>query len=78
MSYGGIAAGTRAVQMLKQVVTTLKLTPITEAVAIPFFMQHLHDGVFEANDSINGMATAMLNETERMARVLQALRAPVL
>src|SRR5579872_6813928 len=32
VSYGGISAGTRAVQQLKQVVTTLKLFPLPEAV----------------------------------------------
>ena len=28
VSYGGVAAGTRAAQMIKQVVTTLKMVPI--------------------------------------------------
>ena len=40
-SYGGVAAGTRAVQMLKQVLTTLKVTPVFEAVNIPFVQQFL-------------------------------------
>ena len=41
VSYGGVAAGTRAVQMLKQVVTTLKMVPIFEAVSIPFHTQFI-------------------------------------
>ena len=43
VSYGGISAGTRAVQMLKQVVTTLKMTPVAEAVSIPFVAQFIND-----------------------------------
>jgi NAD(P)H-dependent FMN reductase len=37
LSYGGLAAGTRAVQQLKQVVTALKMIPVAESVNIPFF-----------------------------------------
>ncbi|MFZ0079625.1 MAG: NAD(P)H-dependent oxidoreductase, partial [Trebonia sp.] len=32
VSYGGVAAGTRAAQMLKQVLTALKMMPMMEAV----------------------------------------------
>ena len=35
VSYGGVAAGTRAVQQLMQIVATLKMVPIFEAVSIP-------------------------------------------
>ena len=37
VSYGGVSAGTRAVQMAKQIVTSLKMVPLFEAVSIPFF-----------------------------------------
>jgi len=37
VSYGGIAAGTRSVQMTKQILTAVKIMPIPEAVQIPFF-----------------------------------------
>jgi hypothetical protein len=43
VSYGGVSAGTRAAQMLKQVVTALKMTPLAEAVSIPFVAQFLDD-----------------------------------
>ena len=36
VSYGGVAAGTRAVRMIKPVVVGLKMVPLVEAVAIPF------------------------------------------
>lgn len=43
VSYGGIAGGTRSVQMLKQVVTALKMVPIVEAVHVPFFTKFIDD-----------------------------------
>jgi NAD(P)H-dependent FMN reductase len=51
VSYGGISAGTRAAQMIKQVVTTLKMTPVPEAVSIPFVHQFIgEDGTLSPND----------------------------
>lgn len=41
VSYGGLSAGTRAAQMLKQIITTLKMMPLTESVAIPFLQNIL-------------------------------------
>ena len=41
VSYGGVAAGLRSVQALKQVLTTLRMVPIPEGVAIPFVFEHL-------------------------------------
>jgi NAD(P)H-dependent FMN reductase len=35
-SYGGVSAGTRAVQMIKQIVTAVKMVAVYEAVSIPF------------------------------------------
>src|SRR4051794_9994651 len=49
VSYGGLSGGTRSVQMTKQIVTTLKMMPLTEAVGIPLFHQHLQDGNFLAS-----------------------------
>jgi NAD(P)H-dependent FMN reductase len=77
VSYGGVSAGTRAVQMAKQVVSTLKMTPITEAVAIPFVTQFLDDdGAIQANETMEGAAKAMLDELLRYANALAVLRAP--
>jgi NAD(P)H-dependent FMN reductase len=62
-SYGGVAAGTRAVQMLKQVVTALKMVPLVEAVSIPFHPQSIDEDVgMKANDLMEQAATAMLDE----------------
>ena len=77
VSYGGVAAGTRAVQMLKQVVTTLSMVPLSEAVSIPFVSQFLgEDGSVQANEIMETAATAMLNELQRWVSALAVLRAP--
>ncbi len=74
VSYGGIAAGTRAVQQLKQVVTTLKMIPVTESVNIPFHAQFIDDGRVQANEVMDGAATAMLDELLRLDGALRPLR----
>jgi NAD(P)H-dependent FMN reductase len=51
VSYGGVSAGMRAVQQLKQVLKTLKMLPVFEAVSIPFHPQFIgEDGRVQAND----------------------------
>lgn len=75
VSYGGVSAGTRAAQMIKQVVTTLKMTPLPEAVSIPFATQFLHtDGTIVPNDVMSGSAKAMFDELVRVSDALQPLR----
>ncbi|MHB1526815.1 MAG: NADPH-dependent FMN reductase [Candidatus Dormibacteria bacterium] len=76
VSYGGVAAGTRAVQMLKQVVTTLKMVPVFESVNIPFVAQFLDDdGAIQANRVMEEAAAAMLDELARWAEPLMGMRA---
>jgi NAD(P)H-dependent FMN reductase len=78
VSYGGVAAGTRAVQMLKQVVTTLKMVPVFASVNIPFVAQFLDDeNRVQPNDIMVSAATAMLDELLPMATTLETLRKPV-
>ncbi|CAM5357802.1 MULTISPECIES: NADPH-dependent FMN reductase [Streptomyces] len=75
VSYGGVAAGTRAVQMIKQVVTTLKMTPVFEAVSIPFVHQFIDDDKrLVPNEIMRGAAKAMLDELVRMTEALRPLR----
>jgi NAD(P)H-dependent FMN reductase len=76
VSYGGVAAGTRAVQQLKQVVTTLRMTPVFDSVNIPFHAQLIKDGKFEATDLLNQAADTMLDELVRVESALHQLRAP--
>jgi NAD(P)H-dependent FMN reductase len=75
VSYGGVAAGTRAVQQLKQVITTLRMVPVFESVNIPFHAQFIRDGQFHANDVLEQAATAMLDELLRVDGALRGLRA---
>ncbi|MDL5155628.1 NADPH-dependent FMN reductase [Actinomycetospora termitidis] len=75
VSYGGVSAGTRAAQMLKQVLTTLRMTPVFEAVSLPFVNQMIADGEFVPNEIALGAAKAMLDELLRTADALAPLRA---
>jgi NAD(P)H-dependent FMN reductase len=75
VSYGGVAAGTRALQMLKPVVAVLKMTPISEAVNIPFVSQFIDDeGLLRPNEAMEQAATAMLDELQRVEATLRPLR----
>jgi NAD(P)H-dependent FMN reductase len=75
VSYGGVAAGTRAVQQLKQVVTTLRMLPVTDSVNIPFHSQFLDsDGTFHPNAVLEQAADAMLDELVRTEAALRPLR----
>jgi NAD(P)H-dependent FMN reductase len=77
VSYGGVSAGTRAVQQLKEVVTTLKMLPVFEAVSIPFHPQFIgEDGRVQANDIMEQAADAMLDELVRVDGALRPLREP--
>ena len=76
VSYGGVAAGTRATQMLKQVLSALKVVPVAEAVNIPFVHQHLDEnGRFKPTEVMEDSATAMLAELLRWSEALRPLRA---
>jgi NAD(P)H-dependent FMN reductase len=76
VSYGGVAAGTRAVQQLKQVVTTLRMVPVFDSVNIPFHTQLIADGKFHANDVLDQAADTMLDELARLESALHQLRTP--
>ena len=76
VSYGGVAAGTRAVQMLKPILSALKMVPITEAVSIPMFTKFIDaDGKFNAEEGLNRSAELMLTEISKWANTLKPLRA---
>jgi NAD(P)H-dependent FMN reductase len=76
VSYGGVAAGTRAVQQLKQVLTTLRMVPVFDSVNIPFHAQLIADGKFHANDVLDQAADTMLDELLRLESALHQLRTP--
>jgi NAD(P)H-dependent FMN reductase len=75
VSYGGVAAGTRSVQQLKQVVTELSLLPVRPSVNIPFVRQFLDgDGVIQGNDVMTQAAAGMLDELVALEAALRPLR----
>lgn len=77
VSYGGVSAGTRAVQMLKQVVTALKMMPLPEAVSIPFVAQFLdEDRRIRPNAVMEQAAEVLLDELARWEAALRPLRQP--
>ena len=75
VSYGGISAGLRSAQMSKLILTTVKLVPLTEAVSIPFFANHINEnGVFISNPSIDHSYDIMMTELEKWTRGLKYMR----
>jgi NAD(P)H-dependent FMN reductase len=74
VSYGGVAAGTRAVQQLKQVVGALGMYPGAIAVNIPFVNQFLVEDRIEANETMEQAAAGMLDELLRLDGALRTLR----
>ncbi|HEX5596671.1 MAG TPA: NAD(P)H-dependent oxidoreductase [Micromonosporaceae bacterium] len=75
VSYGMASAGLRAVQMIKQVVTTLKMMPVTEAVSIHLRQAIDADGRLVPTEALETSASAMLDELARLAGALAPLRA---
>lgn len=77
VSYGGVSAGTRSVQMAKQIVTSLKMMPLPEAVSIPFFTRFIDEetGAFVADDLQKKAADVLLDELLRWTNALVTLRA---
>ena len=61
-------------QMLKQVVAALRMTPLMEAVNIPFVGQFMEDGRFRPNEVTEQAATLMLDELVRWEAALRPLR----
>ena len=78
VSYGGVSAGTRGVQITKQILTSLKVMPTPETVAIPFFAQHIDKttGAFDPGPTQAQAATLMLDELLKWSTALEALRTP--
>lgn len=77
VSYGGVSAGTRSMQMLKQVVAALRMAAVVEAVNIPFVAQSIDDGGrFVPNEVQDAAALGLLAELARVEAALRPLRRP--
>ena len=76
MTYGGVSGGLRAAQAVKLLLTTLKVMPIPEGVAVPNFQRFLDEnGTFRPDELAEKSATTMLGELLRWAEALKPLRA---
>lgn len=76
VSYGGISGGLRAVQVEKQILTTLKIMPIPEGVPMPMVFQNLDEnGNLKPTEIYKTSASTMLDELHRWAEALKSLRA---
>ena len=75
VSYGAVSGGTRATQMLKQVMSGVRLVPVTDSVNIPFVREKLdEDGRLKPNEIMEEAAIVMLDELARYAEALRPLR----
>ncbi|PWJ26513.1 NAD(P)H-dependent FMN reductase [Branchiibius hedensis] len=74
VSYGGVSGGLRAVQMAKQVITTLGMYATPQQVIIPFAMKQVEGGVFTPNDEQAASATIVLDELLKLTDALKPLR----
>jgi NAD(P)H-dependent FMN reductase len=75
VSYGGISGGLRGVQVTKQLLTTLKIMPLTEGVVIPNYGAQIDEaGAFRPNDIQIKAAESALDELKRWAEALVTLR----
>jgi hypothetical protein len=62
--------------MLKQVLSALKVVPVTDSVNIPFVREKIdEDGRLKPNEIMEDAATAMLDELARWSQALAPLRA---
>lgn len=76
VSYGGVSGGLRSVQHTKTMLTTFKIVPMVEAVAIPFIGKLVDAGTFRADEKHDTSARVMLDELLRWTKALNALRTP--
>lgn len=75
VSYGGMSGGIRAVQTTRQTLTTLKMVPLVEAVAIQAVAQQLDENKeFRPSEVHVTSARPMLDELLRWAEALKPLR----
>lgn len=74
VSYGGVAAGTRAVQALKPVFLSVKAIPVLESVNIPAIGTHVSEGRFIAPPGLSTAAESMLDELNRLCLTMRLRR----
>jgi NAD(P)H-dependent FMN reductase len=71
VSYGGASGGMRAVQLLKPVLTCLRMLPVTDQVALANYAQYMRDGRFEPSADAGLACRIMLDELYRTAATMR-------
>ncbi|WP_127753688.1 MULTISPECIES: NAD(P)H-dependent oxidoreductase [unclassified Devosia] len=75
VSYGGVSAGLRASQVLRQLLSNLNVVALSQSVPIPFTANFLgEDGVFRPNEPMVQGAGLMFNELHKWAVGLKNMR----
>jgi NAD(P)H-dependent FMN reductase len=75
VSYGGLAAGTRAVTAFTPVLTVLRMVPVVETVAISHVAKLIDDtGVLQPSERMAASANSMLDELATQTTVLASRR----
>jgi NAD(P)H-dependent FMN reductase len=75
VSYGGVAGGTRAVQMVKPMLASLRMVPVLESVMVPLFAEQIDaSGTFNANELQESGARQLLNALARWIPALAVMR----
>lgn len=75
VSYGGPAGGIRAVQMVKPMLSALKMVPMIESVMVPLFTHSIDaEGVFKASEFQEASAKAMLDALVKWTTTLVPMR----
>jgi NAD(P)H-dependent FMN reductase len=74
VSYGGPAGGMRAVQMVKPMLSAMKMVVTLESVMVPLFAHHIVDGVFKPNEMQDQGATMMLDALVKWSSALATMR----
>jgi NAD(P)H-dependent FMN reductase len=75
VSYGGISAGTRALNSLQCDLVSLKVVPLYESVSFPFFERLINEKhELQANESSYKAAESMLTQLVRWTKGLKAIK----
>lgn len=75
VSYGGVSAGTRASNALKNDLGTLRMVAMSEQVNIPFFTQFINEqGQFVGNDISHKAAENLLKALVRWTKGLKLIK----
>lgn len=74
VSYGGVSAGTRSVEMTRSILCSLRVVSLYESVNIPFVNAAMNGDVYPGSPPQQQAALGMLGELARWQSALRVLR----